>query len=36
MTDDDLLNLPRPKWKYHEIAVLGGPQEDDHSIALGI
>jgi hypothetical protein len=36
MTDlDDLLNLPRPKWHYHEIAVLGGPHEDDLAIAGG-
>jgi hypothetical protein len=35
MTTHDLLNLPRPNWEYHEIAVLGGPQEDDLSIALG-
>jgi hypothetical protein len=32
---DDLLNLPRPKWVYREIAVLGGPLEDDLTIAWG-
>jgi len=36
MTDlDDLLNLPRPKWGHREIAILGGPLEDDLAIALG-
>ena len=36
MTDlDDLLNLPRPKWDHLAIAVLGGPLEDDLTIAWG-
>jgi hypothetical protein len=34
-SQEDLLNLPRPKWVHHEIAILGGPQEDDLSLALG-
>jgi hypothetical protein len=32
---DDLLNLRRPKWAIREIAVLGGPWEDDLTIARG-
>jgi hypothetical protein len=32
---DDLLNVPRPKWKHHEIAILGGSHEDDLVIGGG-
>lgn len=32
--DEELLNLPRPRWRLHEIAVLGG-YEDDLTIAAG-
>ncbi|WP_406260477.1 hypothetical protein OIA45_19770 [Streptomyces chartreusis] len=31
--DNDVLNLPRPKWDHHEIAILGGSQEDDLAMA---
>ncbi|MED7828831.1 hypothetical protein [Streptomyces chiangmaiensis] len=26
--DQDLLNPPRPRWSLHEIAVLGGDEDD--------
>ncbi|MFH9988188.1 hypothetical protein [Streptomyces luteogriseus] len=32
---DELLDLPRPKWEHHEIAILGGSHEDELTIAGG-
>lgn len=31
--DDDVLNLPRPSWSIHEIAIFGGTSEDDLTLA---
>ncbi|WP_432009398.1 hypothetical protein [Streptomyces bacillaris] len=33
--DEDLFGLPRPRWSHHEIAILGGADEDDLAIAAG-
>ncbi|WP_331769257.1 hypothetical protein OG948_36315 (plasmid) [Embleya sp. NBC_00888] len=32
---EDLHNLPRPKWRIHEIAIVGGSREDELVIAAG-
>jgi hypothetical protein len=32
---EEMMNLPRPRWPVHEIAVIGGSSEDDLAIAGG-
>ncbi|MFI5887989.1 hypothetical protein [Streptomyces sp. NPDC051554] len=30
---EDILNLPRPAWSFREVAIFGGPDEDDLTLA---